>query len=749
MPARHMPFRVLTEKPQPARGAAPRRSSQSRSSALWAGGLRHAAVVSAALAALFLYGSLAGAATPTLYVDRGDSACSDSGSGTAAQPFCSIASAAAKVTAGQTVQVAAGTYPERVTVASSGTSVAPITFTAAPGATVTVSGQTNGFYISGRSWVTVDGFNVSKTVDHGIAVSSSSNITLSNNHVSYSGQPVSGQTKSGIYLSNVSDSGVSTNTVDHNTSYGINVVSGSTRNTVKGNKSFSNAMQYQRAASGIRFYSAPGNTVASNICHDNEDSGIEFDTSAGNSLVYDNSAYNNGDHGIDNYKSTGQRLISNSVYKNVTAGINVEGGSTGATVANNISVDNGIQSPRTHSNIRVESGSTSGTTMDDDLVNLTTADTMLIWNSVSYSSLAAFRSATGQETHGIQGDPKWSNAVAGDLHLSAGSPAIDSADSGVSGQPPADLDGVVRTDDPDTPNTGQGPRGYDDRGAYEYAGPSGPPSDSPPAASLTVTPSSPGSLAVSADASASTDPDATPIATYSFDFGDGSPVGTQSGASAPHTYTSAGTYTVTVTVTDTAGLSSTATATVKVGASDAPPSAAVTVSPASGTVNLGVTADASASTDTDDTPIASYSFDFGDGSSAVGPQQAATATHTYTKPGTYTVTVTVKDTAGLTSTATTQVSVTDAPPSARLTVSPSNGKAPLPVTADASSSTDSDATPIASYSFDFGDGSAAVGPQPGSTASHTYTKGGSYSVTVTVTDTAGQASAATKRIKVR
>ena len=408
--------------------------------------------------------------TTTLYVDKGNASCSDTGPGTATQPFCAISAGATRVTPGQTVQVASGTYPERVVVSSSGSSTAPITFTSAPGATVTVTGQANGFYISNKSWITVTGFTVTNTSDHGLYVSSgSSRITLSNNHVTTSGQPQSGKTKSGIYLSNVSDSVVRANTVDHNTSYGI-YLTGSTRVAVEDNVSFSNAMVWQRAASGIRIYNAPGNTITSNVTHDNEDSGIEFDGSADGNLVANNASYNNGDHGIDVLKSTGLRIVANSVYKNVTAGINVEGNSTGATITNNIAVDNGIASPRTHSDIRIERGSTSGTTMDYDLVYLTTPDTLLIWDSQNYTSLAAFRSATGQEAHGIQASPKWASAAAGDLHLTAGSPAIDSANSAASGQPSSDIEDDPRVDDASTPNTGVGPRAYDDRGAYEYAG---------------------------------------------------------------------------------------------------------------------------------------------------------------------------------------------------------------------------------------------------------------------------------------
>jgi PKD repeat protein len=274
--------------------------------------------------------------------------------------------------------------------------------------------------------------------------------------------------------------------------------------------------------------------------------------------------------------------------------------------------------------------------------------------------------------------------------------------------------------------------------------------DSPPAAALTVTPSS-GSppLAVVADASTSTDSDSSPIATYAFDFGDGTNTGPQTAATANHTYGSSGAFTVVVTVTDTAGLTATASVRVSVAVPDAPPVASLTVAPTSGTAPLTVTADASASTDTDGTPIATYKFNFGDGV-VVGPQAAATAAHQYNTAGNYTVTVTVTDTAGKFSTATASVTVGGAnqPPVAALTVTPASGSAPLPVTADASGSSDPDGLPIASYRFDFGDG-VVVGPQAGAAATHTYSAAGSYTVTVTVTDAAGLSGTASKTVTVQ
>jgi parallel beta-helix repeat protein len=430
--------------------------------------------VSLALLAVPLFISVAHASTSApriLYVDRANPACSNSGSGAAAHPFCTISAAARRVRAGQTVRVAAGIYRESVVVKVSGTRKKPVVFTAAGRGAVIVRGRTDGFTISRQHWVTVNGFTVTHTRSYGIWVLNSSFITISENHVSHSGRQARGLARSGIYLDNTRSSLVVGNVADYNTYAGILLAGGSARNEVRGNTTFANASGYVRQAPGIRVSSAPRNTIDRNISYRNEDSGIECYARGDATLIYDNLSYGNGDHGIDNHDCVGNRVVNNTVYGNVAAGINVEAGSTGTVVADNISVDNGIASPRTHSDIRVERGSTDGTTLDSDLVYLSAPATLLIWNSMPYKTLAAFQAATGQEPHGIDADPRWVDPQAGNFLLAPGSPAIDSANSSVSGWPATDILGHARVDDPATPNTGRGPRPYADRGAYEYRPP--------------------------------------------------------------------------------------------------------------------------------------------------------------------------------------------------------------------------------------------------------------------------------------
>lgn len=433
--------------------------------------------LAALTAALLFIGGIAGvsaeAAVTTLYVDGADPSCLNSGSGTATQPYCTIGAGVSHAVAGQTVQVAAGGYAEMVTMPRSGTSTQPITVTAAPGATVTVSGGVNGFKVSSKAYIVIAGFTVTGTSGPSFNLGNSNHLTIQNNIASDAGQPVSGSTARGIYLSGVTNSVISGNTVHHVTDSGIYVNGTSGDVTVSGNTTYLNARGYQRAAAGIDVR-GPNVSVIGNVSHDNEDSGIQFYTGASDVLAAGNVTYNNGDHGIDDLNVDGGTIVGNTVYRNCTSGINVEGTSANYLVENNIAVDNavypaynGISCSRRAGNIGVWDSAPSTTTADRNIVYLSKTGVMYAWGT-TFTSLAAMRTASGQEAHGLQQDPKFVAPAAWDLALQPGSPAIDSADSGVTGWQPVDVNGAARVDDPATPDTGTGPRSYDDRGAEEY-----------------------------------------------------------------------------------------------------------------------------------------------------------------------------------------------------------------------------------------------------------------------------------------
>lgn len=408
------------------------------------------------------------AVASVLYVDGSNPACSDAGAGTQTKPYCTIVKAAVVAVGGQTVQVAAGTYTGTASLGHSGNVGAPIVFQAAPG--VTISGGSKGFSLSSKSHVVIRGFTVTGTSSYGVYLFGASDVRLEDSHVAFAGQPVSGSTHPGVYVNASTDIHVVGNVVDHNTDSGIVVTADSTQVEVRGNTAFSNARQYTRAAAGIDIRGGSAVTVVGNVSHHNEDSGLNLTTSQGN-VVSGNVLYANGDHGIDDRDTPNTVITGNTVYGNVTAGINLEGtsGSTGCRLANNVSVNNGINSPRTSSNIRVDTLSGPGTAIDYDLVFLTSGTVQLIWGTTGYTSMSTFRAAhPDQEQHGLQADPRFRASGSGDFHLLAGSPAIDSANSAAPAELNPDGFGTARVDDPATPNTGAGSRTYDDRGAYEF-----------------------------------------------------------------------------------------------------------------------------------------------------------------------------------------------------------------------------------------------------------------------------------------
>jgi parallel beta-helix repeat protein len=434
------------------------------------------------LAVVFSVSVPAGAAT-VIHVDKGNASCSDTGPGTEATPLCTITAGAGRAVAGDTVLVHSGTYAEQVTVTSSGTQALPITFAEAPGSTVTITGPVgcgppssaapcNGFRINSKSYITVRGFTIADTAGHGINVTKSSNITIEGNEVFGAGEPVLATpavVARGISLATTTNSIVQTNNVHDNSDSGIFLGAAANGNQILSNSSSNNARGYTRAAAGIDVRGALNTVVNANLVFENEDSGINIWEGAHDAIVTNNVSYGNGDHGVDNKGSNNTRILSNTVYLSANSGIEVVN-STAVGLANNISSENGLGPQSSDGNVFVDTLSAPSITLDYDLLFLGAPGVLLEFIGTEYTSLAQFQAAhPSQEVNGLQADPKFKNVAANNFALAAGSPAIDSANSGVPNHPALDKNGKPRKDDANTANTGAGPRLFDDRGAYEFS----------------------------------------------------------------------------------------------------------------------------------------------------------------------------------------------------------------------------------------------------------------------------------------
>ena len=421
-----------------------------------------------------------------------------------------------------------------------------------------VGHRSYGIYLSGRSWVTVDGFSVTRTEDRAIYVNTgSNNTTISHNTITFANSY-------GLQVIGSSGVLIASNIVADNNYHGIGLTAGVTGSTIQDNDSYRNSYPPLRLANGIYIRNSSWNTFQRNRLHDNQDTGLDFGSSSNNNVCTQNRSWKNGDHGYDHVNSTGNIHIGDVAWGNYKDGFSAEGASPGTTLYDCIAVNNGLTT--NEFNLWVDSESAPGFVSNDNIFWNSTAQVPVKFISTRYTTIADYSVVSGQDTRSIQADPRFIDPAGGDFHLMAGSPAIDSGNSSMPLWPSTDADGKPRFDDPSIPNTGLGPISYSDRGALEYGF-----VGIPPVASLSVTPSAGLSpLTVTADASGSSDPDGT-IATYTFDFGDGSVVGPQGQAIATHTFLG-GTWTVTVRVVDNAGGAASATAVVNVTKVDRPPS---------------------------------------------------------------------------------------------------------------------------------------------------------------------------------
>ena len=189
-------------------------------------------------------------------------------------------------------------------------------------------------------------------------------------------------------------------------------------------------------------------------------------------MVRRNVSYDNGDHGIDVFRSAKATVVSNTSVANSTAGLDVEGASTGTRVRDNISVDNASRTTRSKGDVRVDASSVPGTSIDHDLAFQTdSARPLFEWGGVVYQTLAGLRSATNQERHGLAAKPEFVALRSRILELGPGSPALDIADSSAPGWVARDRTGALPVDAPGVRNRGVGPVRYADLGALERTPP--------------------------------------------------------------------------------------------------------------------------------------------------------------------------------------------------------------------------------------------------------------------------------------
>lgn len=547
----------------------------------------------------------------------------------------------------------------------------------------------------------------------------------------------------GIRLSATSGDLVSSSTSDHNGFHGISV-QGGTSNTVRGNVTSANARPGTRVAAGIDVSQSSDHAlVEANTSFGNDDSGIEIYTGSSDAVVRRNVSHDNGDHGIDISKAIGSTVLSNTVVENATSGINVEGISTGTTIRDNISADNTRDPSRSVGDIRIESGSEPGTTLDRDLLFESSGSGVVVeWQGVNYTTagMGQFRTVSGQESTGLVADPAFMSTATSDLRLKGTSPAIDRADTSNPHWRAADLDGNGPVDDPKVANFAAGT--VADLGALEFRGAVAlPPSATPVSGSpmtYTIDARNSGTLGEAMSA-------------FTVDCGNGT---VRSSSLATCSYTSPGNYTVRVRVTGkvVAGTSYTDTATLVLAVQpDAPPVAALTLSPSQVEQGVAVIADGSGSSD--DGGIVEYRFSCGDGTADhVGSSSTSCA---YANAGSYSITLTVKDSKGQTDTATAVVQVVarpvvagPVPPTAVLTLSRHRVRRHKPVVADASSSYGSPGTPVVAYSFRCGNG-VRTGWITTSRTTCRYRTTGRYLIRLRVRDSAGLVSTTAMTVRVR
>jgi len=325
---------------------------------------------------------------------------------------------------------------------------------------ILVGRRTHGFRIWGKSWITIDGFEIRHVDDTAIDLYlGCSDILVARNRITLSenyGIKGAGGTRIVIAENSVSESSL----------HGIGLSAGASDCVIRGNESFRNAQPATRAAKGIYLQGAPNNVIAGNRTYENQDSGVQINAGSHNCLLYNNRSWNNGDHGYDHLDATGTMHLHNVAYGNHKDGFSIEGDSPGTSIFNSISVNNGLTTNRF--DLWVNAASAIGFTSGYNIIWNETNQEPVKFMTTIYDLLTEYTTESGQDAHSMQADPMFADAQNGDFSPRKGSPAIDAGNSAVPNWPAIDFVGNPRFDDQSAPNHGAGPVTFADIGAVEY-----------------------------------------------------------------------------------------------------------------------------------------------------------------------------------------------------------------------------------------------------------------------------------------
>jgi hypothetical protein len=436
------------------------------------------------------------AAGNTYYVAKNGS---NGNPGTEGSPWLTIAYAASRLTAGDTVLVKGGTYNEFVTISRSGSSGSPITYKAYPGQSPIIDGtglsepqyQAGMITIDSASFITIDGFVLRNNPYYqGLFMWSTKGNTdiVLRNLQAYENQT------SGICISAWHQALPIRNVLIDNVDVHHNFNGWKTENEaisllnvvgfeIKNSRVHDN---YKKEAVDIKTGCRDGSIHDCDISGSTTDVGIYvdgFDAAQDNIAVYNNRIHGNND-GIafgcetGRYPQTNIRFYNNLIYNN-TVGFAIFAYSAGSVdyapktfqLVNNVFWGNtthaiSIRQPASwQTNCAIRNNILVGSTVlleYDDYANGGVAiDYNLFW-----SWTGSYYTANKYGGNYIKADPKLSYPSDGTFRAIAGSPAIDNGSSNQA--PSVDIAGVSRP---------QG--GGIDMGAYEYVPPAPTPTPTP------------------------------------------------------------------------------------------------------------------------------------------------------------------------------------------------------------------------------------------------------------------------------